>query len=115
MIRTKRVYDVPDKLDGLRILVDRVWPRGLSKERAAVDIWLKDLAPSSELRKWFGHELGKWPVFKREYHRHLGQARFAEALNEIRAHGRGNTVTLLFAARDVDHNNAVALQEFLRR
>jgi uncharacterized protein YeaO (DUF488 family) len=111
MIRVKRVYDPPEPADGCRILVDRLWPRGLSRERAAVDLWLRDVAPSDALRQWYGHEPARWPEFKRRYHRELQQR--AEALAEIRSRARGGTVTLLYAASDRERNNAVALAEFL--
>ncbi len=112
MIRVKRVYDEPEKLDGSRILVDRMWPRGLSKEAAAVDLWLKDVAPSTSLRKWFGHKAERWSEFKRRYARELDSEESAAALEEIRAKTR-KTATLLFAARDCEHNNAIALREYL--
>lgn len=111
MIRVKRVYDAPDNGDGVRILVDRIWPRGLSKQRAGVDRWLQDLAPSHELRKWFGHDPERWAGFKKQYHRELRE--HTKALEEIRAQAREGVVTLLFAARDVEHNNAAALREYL--
>jgi uncharacterized protein YeaO (DUF488 family) len=107
----KRVYDAPDSSDGFRILVDRLWPRGLSKERAAVDLWLKDVAPSDALRKSFGHDPEHWPQFRKQYHRELGS--HAEPLNEIATRARQGEVTLLYAAKDADHNNAVALREYL--
>ncbi len=111
MLRIKRVYDPPGKSDGVRILVDRMWPRGLSKERAAVDLWLRDLAPSGELRKWFGHDPERWAQFRQRYRRELGE--HEENLKEIRAHTRQGDVTLLYAARDTEHNNAAALREYL--
>ncbi len=113
MIRVKRVYDAPDNNDGLRILVDRLWPRGLSKERAAVDLWLKDLAPSEALRKWFGHDPERWMQFRKRYYREI--VKYAGPLRHIGAHGRRSDLTLLYAARDTDHNNAVALRDYLRR
>lgn len=111
MIRVKRVYDAPDSSDGERILVDRMWPRGLPRKRAAVDLWLRDLAPSNELRRWFGHNPARWTEFKKKYHRELQTN--PRALEAIQAYIRGEVVTLLFAARDEDHNNAVALREYL--
>lgn len=111
MIRAKRIYDHPEKSDGLRILVDRMWPRGMSKERAAVDLWLRDLAPSDVLRKWFGHVPHRWAEFKVRYHREL--ERYREPLSQIAAAGREQAITLLFAAKDESHNNAVALLDFL--
>jgi uncharacterized protein YeaO (DUF488 family) len=111
MLRTKRVYDRPARGDGYRVLVDRLWPRGLSKEEARVDIWLKDIAPSGELRKWFGHDPQRWPEFKRRYFRELDRkAELAERIPR-----RGKTVTLLFGAKDEEHNNAVALREYLEK
>jgi len=114
MIRAKRVYDKPEKEDGRRILVDRMWPRGLSKESAGIDLWLKDLAPSPGLRKWFGHRPERWPEFKSRYAGELEGEEAAPALDELRAQ-KGKTVTLLFAARDREHNNALALLEYLAR
>ncbi|MCE5308054.1 MAG: DUF488 domain-containing protein [Acidobacteriales bacterium] len=113
MIRVKRIYEPPDKDDGLRILVDRIWPRGMPKERAAVDLWLKDVAPSDDLRKWFGHKPDRWPEFKSRYHREL--EKYKQPLKEIATNGREAPITLLYAAKDEDHNNAVALQEYLQR
>jgi len=107
--RLKRVHAAPAGDDGVRVLVDRLWPRGVSKEDAAVDHWMRDLAPSSELRRWFGHRVDRWDEFRRRYFAEL-DAR-AAALEPLRAlRGR---VTLLFAARDERHNNAVALKEYL--
>jgi len=110
-VAIKRVYEEPSKADGLRILVDRLWPRGLTKERARVDLWLKEIAPSTELRRWFGHDPNRWREFKERY------------LDELKTHGepmailRQETakgpVTLLFAARDMEHNEAVILKRVL--
>lgn len=111
-VRIKRVYEPAEPADGFRILIDRLWPRGLTKEKAHVDKWLKDVAPSTALRKWFNHEPEKWKSFCAKYHAELrGSAAFAELLGDIRAH---NTVTLLFGARDKQHNDAVALATFVR-
>jgi uncharacterized protein YeaO (DUF488 family) len=112
MLRVKRVYDTPDETDGRRILVDRLWPRGLSKEKAAVDVWLKDLSPSTELRKWFGHDPAKWDEFRRRYFAELdaNEAAIAELRKEI---GKGKA-TLVFGAKDTEHSNAVALREYLK-
>jgi uncharacterized protein YeaO (DUF488 family) len=111
MLRVKRVYDTPDETDGRRILVDRLWPRGLSREKAAVDVWLKDPSPSAELRKWFGHDPARWDEFRRRYFAELdaNEAAVAELRKEI---GKGNA-TLVFGAKDTEHNNAVALREYL--
>lgn len=113
MIRVKRVYDPPEPADGFRILVDRLWPRGLSRQQARVDLWLREAAPSEALRKWYGHEPSRWPEFKRRYHRELEDRK--AALEEIRTRARGGAVTLLFAAADRERNNAVALVEFLEQ
>jgi uncharacterized protein YeaO (DUF488 family) len=111
MIQIKRVYEMPFRADGLRVLVDRLWPRGLSKERAAVKLWLKDVAPSTELRKWFNHDPAKWKEFQARYRKELaGQE---EALDELRQEAKEHTVTLLFGARDEEHNEAVVLKKVL--
>ncbi|HKJ76436.1 MAG TPA: DUF488 domain-containing protein [Gammaproteobacteria bacterium] len=112
-VRLKRVYEEPAKADGERILVDRVWPRGLSKDEAAVDRWLKEVAPSKELRQWFGHEPERWDGFRERYFRELDEN--PDAVGElVEAAGRG-TVTLVFGAKDTRNNNAVALREYLRQ
>lgn len=108
-IRTKRAYGPPDAGDGMRVLVDRLWPRGLKKENAAIDLWLKEVAPSAELRRWFGHDPARWDEFRRRYFDELTDNRIA--LSPLFA-ARG-VVTLLFAARDPERNNAVALAEWL--
>jgi uncharacterized protein YeaO (DUF488 family) len=110
-IRIKRVYDEPSADDGFRVLVDRLWPRGLSKEKAGVDEWLKDLGPSTELRKWFGHEVGKWPEFREKYRAEL--AGKSELWRPVVDRAGKRRVTLLFGARDEEHNQAVVLREFL--
>ena len=110
-VAVKRVYDPPARSDGCRVLVDRLWPRGLSKSAAKLDAWIKELAPSDELRAWFGHDPAKWASFKRTYVRQLEQqGNVCERLLERCSHG---TVTLLFAAKDREHNNAVALKQYL--
>jgi uncharacterized protein YeaO (DUF488 family) len=111
-IRIKRVYDPPDAGDGVRVLVDRLWPRGLRKEAAALDAWRPELAPSDALRRWFGHDPERWAEFRRRYAAELHAK--AEALASLRALARVSPVTLLFAARDEAHNNAVVLREVLR-
>lgn len=110
-VRRKRVYEPPSPEDGVRVLVDRVWPRGLSKEKAAADHWLKEVAPSTALRRWFSHDPERWAEFRRRYRAEL--ARRPAALDELRRLVRASTVTLLFGARDADHNQAVVLQELL--
>ena len=111
MIQLKRVYEKPSKNDGWRVLVDRLWPRGLSKERAAVDLWLKDVAPSTELRKWFGHDPAKWKGFQSRYRKELKEKRDALKLLKQKSHKR--TVTLLYGARDKEHNEALVLKSVL--
>lgn len=110
-IRLKRVYDGPGSQDGLRVLVDRVWPRGVSKDEARVDRWLKELAPSTGLRKWFGHDPERWAGFRERYFRELDQR--PEAVQALRELAAGRRVTLLFGARDRERNNAAALKDYL--
>jgi len=110
-IRLKRVYDQPAKDDGLRVLVDRLWPRGLKKDEAAIDLWLKEIAPTGALRQWFGHDPAKWPEFQRRYRDEL-QTRQAE-IATLRERGGSGVVTLLYGARDETHNQAVVLRDFL--
>ncbi|HBA86556.1 MAG TPA: hypothetical protein DCZ75_00810 [Geobacter sp.] len=113
MIKTKRIYEEPDPQDGLRVLVDRLWPRGLSRQRAQVDRWEKELAPSDELRRWFGHDPARWEEFRERYLEELkGRRPRLEEMEGIAAKG---TVTLLFAARDTQLNNAVVVLELLER
>jgi uncharacterized protein YeaO (DUF488 family) len=109
----KRVYENPSRADGFRILVDRLWPRGLSKDKAKVDLWLKDIAPGDALRKWFGHDPRKWLEFKRRYHREL--AAKADLVAVIEGRMREGKVTLLFGAADAEHSNAAALIGYLER
>ena len=113
MIATKRVYDKPDKDDGFRILVDRLWPRGLTKEKARVDLWLKEIAPSDALRKWFHHEEGGWPEFERRYRSELAKKKdlFAEIKALEKEHGK---ITLLFGSKDPKQNQAVVLAAMLK-
>ena len=110
-IELKRAYERPDLGDGTRILVDRLWPRGIKKADAAIDRWLRDLAPSAELRRWFAHRPERWPEFRRRYLTEL-QGR-PELIEEIRKAARGGPVTLVYAARDEAHNDAVVLKELL--
>jgi uncharacterized protein YeaO (DUF488 family) len=110
-IQLKRVYEPPAAADGMRVLVDRVWPRGLTKAEAAVDHWMRDLAPSTDLRRWFGHVPARWDDFRRRYALEL-QAR-GDLLDEVRSLARRGRVTLLFGARDETHNQAVVLREVL--
>ena len=112
-IRLKRIYDKPAAADGYRVLVDRVWPRGVSKEAARLDAWLKEIAPSTALRKWFGHDPRRWREFKRRYGKELA-ARAAE-LGVLALRARRGRLTLLFGARDTRFNQAVALKGYLER
>lgn len=106
-VKIKRVYEKPEREDGFRILVDRFWPRGLTKEKANIDLWLKDIAPSNELRKWFGHEPDKWSEFRKRY-RHELQAK-EEKVAVLKDHMKKGTVTLVYGANDEEHNQAVVL------
>ena len=108
----KRVYEEPDKDDGTRILIDRLWPRGLSKEKAHVDLWLKEIAPSTELRKWFAHDPAKWTEFKTRYRAELKHN--SEQLAVLKQAIIKGPVTLLYGAKDEQHNDAIVLQELLR-
>lgn len=110
-VRLKRVYQQPEADDGLRVLVDRLWPRGIRKADAGVDLWLKDIAPSDELRRWFGHDPSRWAEFQQRYRVELGTK--AVPLRTLEDAVRQGEVTLLFAAHDELHNNAVALKEML--
>jgi uncharacterized protein YeaO (DUF488 family) len=111
-IAVKRVYEAPDKADGQRVLVDRVWPRGVAKKDAALKLWLKEIAPSNELRKWFGHDPERWSEFQRRYRAELDANK--EAVAQLLGLLREGKVTLLYGAHDEAHNNAVALAAYLR-
>ena len=112
-VRLKRVYEKTGGHDGTRVLIDRVWPRGVRKSEAGIDLWLKEIAPSTELRKWFGHDSEKWLDFKSRFFRELDQnAALVEKLSKMNQRG---TVTLVFGAKDAKHNNAVALKEYLEQ
>jgi uncharacterized protein YeaO (DUF488 family) len=110
-IKIKRVYEQPDKNDGLRILVDRLWPRGLTKEKASVDLWLKEIGPSTELRKWFGHDPSKWKHFRGRYETELRHK--DDLIKVLTQKARVGTITLIYGARDEKHNEAVVLKQFL--
>jgi len=135
-IAAKRAYTEPAPGDGFRILIDRLWPRGIGKEKARIDLWLKDVAPSTELRKWFGHDPAKWPGFQRRYREELGQKQEAlqdgnpaelweargeelwqkqEQLATIKAQATKTPVTLVYGAKDEEHNDAVVLLQLLKR
>ncbi len=110
-LNVKRVYDEPDESDGCRILVDRLWPRGLTKGEVAAELWLRDIAPSAELRKWFGHEPEKWGEFECSYFAELDGKR--ELVKQVVNEAKKRTVTLLYAAKDDEHNNAVAIRDYV--
>jgi uncharacterized protein YeaO (DUF488 family) len=112
-VRVKRAYEVPEPSDGYRVLIDRIWPRGVSKEQAHLDEWARELAPSSELRRWFGHDPAKFEEFRGRYRDEL--ATQGEKLRELRGRARKGTLTLIYSARDTEHNDAVVLAELLRR
>jgi uncharacterized protein YeaO (DUF488 family) len=111
-VKIKRVYEASDDVDGKRILVDRLWPRGLTKEKANVDLWLKEIAPSTELRKWFGHDPKKWAGFQARYGEELKLR--GEQLSLLRQEAARGPVTLLYGAKDEEHNEAVILQKLLQ-
>ncbi|TKT74705.1 DUF488 domain-containing protein [Aquamicrobium sp. LC103] len=111
-LRIKRAYEAPADDDGKRILVDRLWPRGVSKADAAIDEWMKEIAPSTELRKWFGHDPARWAEFRRRYKSELRE--HVEDLDRLRTMARQGTVTLVYAAHDEEHNDAVVLREVLQ-
>ncbi|WP_454782012.1 DUF488 domain-containing protein [Legionella sp. WA2022007384] len=110
-IKIKRIYEQLDSSDGYRILVDRLWPRGVKKETAAIDLWLKEIAPSNELRQWFDHEPEKWQEFKKRYINEL--AKKQEQITTITTKAKRQTVTLLYSAKDEKYNNAIALLELI--
>ena len=110
-LKIKRVYVKPEKADGQRILVDRLWPRGLTKEKANIDLWLKDIAPTAELRKWFSHDPNKWTEFRKRYHRELKNNK--EQVSILYEQLKKGSVTLVYGAKDEEHNEAVVLKEWL--
>lgn len=111
-IKLKRAYEEPSPSDGTRILVERLWPRGVTKERAAIDLWLKEIAPSPALRKWFGHDPARWDEFQKRYAKELDAN--PEAVARLRHKAREGPVTFIYAAKDEQHNGALALREYLR-
>jgi len=113
MIKLKRAYEKPAKYDGERILVERLWPRGVTKAKAKLDLWLKDVAPSTELRKWFGHDPDRWIEFRQRYRKELKQK--ADQIKLLRRKAREGTITLIYAARDEAHNGALVLKQFLQK
>ena len=111
MIHIKRVYEPYSPQDGKRILIDRLWPRGLRKDAARIDVWLKDIAPSTELRQWFGHDPARWPEFQKRYRQELDAN--SAAVGELRKELKDHTATLVYGAKDEKHNDAVVLQAYL--
>ncbi|CAH0121814.1 MULTISPECIES: DUF488 domain-containing protein [unclassified Paenibacillus] len=111
-IYLKRIYDAPDIADGKRILVDRIWPRGMSKERAGLALWMKEIAPSRELRIWFGHDPGKFAEFRKRYRQELdGDPEKRQLVRQLRSWAETETITLVYAAKDAAHNQAVVLRD----
>ena len=113
MIKLKRIYEPPSDEDGVRILVERLWPRGISKEKAKVDEWMKEIAPSQELRQWFKHDPAKWEDFQKLYRKELDQNQ--ELVKELKRRAKGKTVTFVYAARDEEHNSALLLKKYLSK
>ena len=114
MIKIKRAYESSSEDDGFRILVDRIWPRGVSKEKANLDTWMKEIAPSNDLRKWFAHDPKKWKEFENKYEEELKDK--SELIDEIKGIEKGKgKVTLIYSAKDKEHNNAVVLEHILRK
>lgn len=110
-VKLKRAYEPPAAEDGIRILIDRLWPRGVSKANAALDQWMRDISPSTELRKWFGHDPARWKEFRRRYAEEVHQN--ADLLRQLRALARQGTITLVYSAHDDVHNDAVVLRNLL--
>lgn len=113
MIKLKRAYEEAAKSDGERILVERLWPRGLTKERAKIDLWLKEVSPSPELRKWFGHDPAKWAEFQRRYRAELKENR--EPVQLLKEKSKKGTVTFVYAAKDEEHNSAAILRDYVEK
>jgi uncharacterized protein YeaO (DUF488 family) len=113
MIKLKRAYEKPTKDDGERILVERLWPRGVTKAQAKLDLWLKDVAPSAELRKWFGHDPDRWIEFRQRYQKELKQK--LDLIKLLKRKAREGTITLIYAARDEEHNGALVLKQVLQK
>jgi uncharacterized protein YeaO (DUF488 family) len=113
-VRMRRVYDDPSPADGTRVLVDRIWPRGLAKERAGIDEWAKTVAPSTELRRWYGHDPARFEEFRRRYTAELAEPERQATLRHLRALARSGPLTLLTATRDIEHSQAAVLVERLR-
>jgi uncharacterized protein YeaO (DUF488 family) len=114
-VQVRRVYEPAAKSDGVRILVDRLWPRGISKDKARIDEWMKDIAPSTALRMWFGHREDRWEEFQKRYRAELGSSGGKQLLVRLKGMSRKGTVTLVFGAKDEEHNNAIVLAMILKR
>ena len=112
-LKIKRIYEEAEKSDGFRILIDRLWPRGIKKDNAHIDLWLKEIAPSNSLRKWFNHDPKKWPEFQKRYAKELEEKE--EMLDTIRKKEKQYTVTLLYGTKETEHNNAIALKNFIEQ
>ena len=113
MFKTKRAYEKPDRQDGFRVLVERLWPRGVTKQKAALDLWLKDVAPSPQLRKWFSHDPKKWDEFRNRYREELRQRK--DALSLLKQKGEKGPVTLVYGSKDEEHNSAMVLKQVLEK
>ena len=113
MVKLKRIYAQPEKVDGKRVLVDRLWPRGVKREDAGFDLWFKDIAPSDDLRKWFSHDPSKWQDFRKRYRHELKDR--TDMIEELKKAALQGTLTLLYAAKDADRNNAVVLKEMIEK
>lgn len=113
MIKLKRVYEAPDAQDGTRVLVERLWPRGLDKQHAKVDVWLKEIAPSTELRKWFAHDPARWAEFQTRYKTELAEK--SALVAQLKQMAQNATITLVFAAKDEQHNSAIVLKRYLEQ
>ncbi len=111
MIKLKRVYEKPENEDGIRVLVERLWPRGVTKQKARVEHWLKEIAPTHQLRKWYKHDIEKWPEFKERYKAELQEK--PELIDKLTSLEEKNTLTLVYSARDAEHNSALVLKEVL--
>jgi len=115
MLKIKRAYEKKESTDGRRILIDRLWPRGLTKAEAGIEEWIKELSPSSQLRKWYGHDQEKWAEFKKRYVRELSSADKKDLLEDLAREASHGDVTLVYGARDTEHNDARVLEELLKR
>ncbi len=111
MIKLKRIYEAPDAADGERYLVERLWPRGMKREKACLDEWLKELAPSPDLRKWYGHDPSKWPEFRKRYRAELKRKEIRDSLQDLARKAKRGTITFVFAAKDQERNSAVVLKK----